>query len=115
VDLEQVEALDLEAAERRLALPADRISCEDVADGCLALLPDQPALCEDEGALVLGQGRERLADDFLGMAEPVGGGGVDPVDAELHGAMNSGDGFGVVLASPPALRGAPADRPGAQP
>jgi hypothetical protein len=41
-----------------------------------------------------------LGYDLLGVAEAVDGSGVDPVDAKFKRAVDSGDGFGVVLGTP---------------
>lgn len=34
------------------------------------------------------------------MAEPLYGGGIDPVDSEIEGTVNGGDGLAVVLRTP---------------
>ena len=57
---------------------------------------------------------ESLSDDRLAMAESVGGGGVNPVDAQIEGAMDGFDGEGVVLGPPAEGPAAAADRPGAE-
>ena len=51
------------------------------------------------------------ADDFFGVAEAVDGGGIDPVDAEVEGAVNGRDGFAVILRAPGEFPVAAADRP----
>ena len=57
---------------------------------------------------------KRAGNDFFGVAEAVDRGGVDPVDAEVEGAMNRGDGFIVVLRSPGEFPVAAADGPRAK-
>src|SRR4051794_26242665 len=48
------------------------------------------------------------------MPEPVSGGGIDPVDAELDGVMDRLDRVVVVLPAPPELPAAAPDRPRAE-
>ena len=55
-----------------------------------------------------------LGDDLFGVAEAVDGGGVDPVDAELDGAVDGGDGVVVVLRAPGEGPVAAADGPCAE-
>src|SRR5947207_14916595 len=56
------------------------------------------ALREDVWTLV--QPGERAADDLLGVAEPVVGGGVDPVHAELEGPVDRRNRVVVLLRAP---------------
>ena len=76
-------------------------------------VPDEAALGEHVRPLAARNVPQRPADDFLGMAEAVDGGGVDPVEAELDRAPNRGDRVRVVLRSPSEPPFA-ADGPGAQ-
>ena len=59
-------------------------------------------------------GFQRPADDFFRMAEAVNRRGVDPVNAEIEGAMDGGDGFVVVLRTPGEFPVAAADGPRAK-
>src|SRR5713101_2825698 len=56
----------------------------------------------------------RAPDDQLRTAEAVGGGGVDPVDAQLERAVDRLDRVLVVLRTPAELPAATSDRPGAE-
>ena len=57
---------------------------------------------------------EGAADDLFRVAEAVGGGSVDPVDAELERAADRRDRVVVLLWSPAELPAAASDRPGAE-
>jgi hypothetical protein len=48
------------------------------------------------------------------VTEAIGGGGVDPVDAQFEGVMNRGDRLVVFLGLPAELPASTADRPGAE-
>src|SRR3954471_6984313 len=72
----------------------------------------RPHLVNTSGGSARGERGDRPPDDLLGVAEAVGGGGFDPVDAELDGVMDRGDRVVVVLAAPTG-RPLAADRPGA--
>jgi hypothetical protein len=50
-------------------------------------------------------------DYFLGVAKAVDGGGIDPIDTELEGAVNGGNRIIVVLRAPAELPTASADGP----
>ena len=114
VELVEVDPLDAEPAQAPLALLADRLRSQVVLDHAVrAALPAPAALREDEHVLADAVGRERASDDLLGVAEPVHGGGVDPVDAELDGVPDRGDRL-VVVDRAPAEAPRPADRPGAE-
>ena len=52
---------------------------------------------------------------FLGVAKTVNSRRVDPIYAEVEGAVNRGDGFTVVLRAPRELPVAAADGPSAKP
>jgi hypothetical protein len=58
---------------------------------------------------------QRPPDDRLGMAEAIGGGGVDPVDALLERAVDRSDRLIIVLRPPAELPASAADRPRAEP
>ena len=57
---------------------------------------------------------QRASNHLFGVAEAVDGRGIDPVDAEVEGAMDGGDRFVVVLRSPGEFPIAAADGPGAE-
>jgi hypothetical protein len=97
VDLVEIDGIDGEAAQTGFAFAADGIAPEGAADGA-SFVPDESAF--REYIRTGGAAFERAADDFFGVAEPVNGGGVDPVDAAVEGGMDGGDGVGVVLGSP---------------
>jgi hypothetical protein len=60
------------------------------------------------------QERLPVLHDLFGMAQPVSGGGVDPVDPGFHRVADGGDGLGVVLVAPGVGPAAPAESPGAE-
>ena len=95
VDLVEVDGFDVETAEAVFALAADLLL--GVGD-FFFVVPDHGGLGEDVG-FVRG-GLEGAGDDFFGVAEAVDGGGVDPVDAEVEGFVDGGDGVVVVLRAP---------------
>ena len=72
-------------------------------------VPAHGALGEDQ-RLVAG-GFDGAANHFFRVAEAVDGRRVDPVDAQIEGAMNGGDGFVVVLWAPGEFPVAAADGP----
>jgi hypothetical protein len=61
-----------------------------------------------------GPGPQRKRDDFLGVAQSINGGCVDPVNAKLERAVNRGDGRFVILVAPTMLPTRSADSPGAK-
>ena len=95
VDLVEVDGFDLQAAEAGFALAADLFL--GVGD-FFFVVPDHGGLGEDVG-FVRG-GLDGFGYDFFGVAEAVDGGGVDPVDAEVEGFVDGGDGVVVVLRAP---------------
>ena len=109
MDLVKVDGFDLEAAQAGLALQTD--TAEGVGDLAL-LIPDHAALGEDKW--LFGGGLDGAADDLLGVAKAVDGGGVDPVDAEVDGVVDGGDGVVVVLRAPGESPVAAADGPRAE-
>jgi hypothetical protein len=68
-----------------------------------------------EGVGPLLEAGEGATDDLLGAAEAVGGGGVDPVDAQLERPLDRGDRVAVLLRPPAELPAGAADRPSAEP
>src|SRR5207237_9887786 len=66
----------------------------------LGWVEDHPALRKHEGTLAGGDLAQRPPDDFLGMAEPVDGGRIDPVDGGCDRVPDGRDRGLVVLASP---------------
>jgi hypothetical protein len=66
-----------------------------------ALVPDHAALGEDVRPVV--HPFEGPRDDFLRVAEPVDGRGVDPVDAGVQRLVDGADGIPVVLSPPGEL------------
>src|SRR3954470_16125217 len=117
MELEEIEALDAQPLQRALSLAPDALGPGDAAEVGVApfLLPDQPALGEDVGPLTQRHADERLPHDFLGVAEAVGGGGVDPVDAQVERPADGGNRIGIVLRTPTGGPVGTAERPGAKP
>ncbi len=94
-----------------------RLLCESIAREAVRrvplVVPHEAAFREHVRPLALRDVLQRLADDFLRVAEPVDGRGVDPVQPVLDRAANRRDGIGIVLRSPPESPFA-ADRPRAK-
>src|SRR5207253_6929763 len=107
--LVEVERVRPEPPQTGLALAADRVGLETVADPA-TLVPDHAALGEDVRALA--HPFEGAGDHFLRMAQAIDGGGVDPVDAVVQRFADRRDGVTVVLAAPGELPAAAADGPG---
>src|SRR5207249_7040013 len=98
VELVEVDPLHAEAPQAVLAFLADRRRSQVVADadGAPPPLPAAAALREDVDVLAGPEARERLADDLLGVAEPVDRRGVDPVHAALERVADCGDRLSLV-------------------
>ena len=109
VHLVEVDRVDAQPAQRRLRFLDDALRAA-VAKRA-AVVPAEPGLGGDDGALALAVLRQRPADDLLGAAEAVHRRGVDQRDAVIERRMNGADRVRLVAAAPhPA-----ADRPGAEP
>ncbi len=111
MDLVEVDGVDGEAAERAFDLFSERCGPERAPDGAVGV-PAHGTLGEDER--LMAGGLERAADDFFRVAEAVDGRGVNPVDTEIEGAMDGGDGFVVVLGAPCEFPVSAADGPCAE-
>ena len=116
MELEEIEPLDAEPAQRGLRLAPEAVGARDAAEvGIVPLaFPDQAALGEDVRPAACGDVGECAADHLLGVAEAIGGGGVDPVDADVERAADGGDRIGVVLRAPAGGPFGAADRPRAE-
>ena len=90
MDLVEVDGVDAEAAQRSLKFFGQRRGLERAVDGAVGV-PAERTLGEDVG--FAGRGFNGAPNDFLGVAQAVDGGGVDPVDAKIEGAMDGADGF----------------------
>ena len=112
MDLVQVDRLDAQPLEARVRLAQDRVALQAVHDPSSRAL-EQRRLREHVRPLI--QPCERSPDDVLGVAEAVGGRGVDPVDPELERALDRLDRLHVLLGAPAELPAAAPDRPGAEP
>ena len=97
MDLVQVDDIDLEAAQAVFAFAAEGIALQVLNDLAISI-PGALALGEYIG--FVGAAFEGARDHFLGMAESVHGGGVDPVDAVVQGGVNGGNGLVIVLGTP---------------
>ena len=76
-------------------------------------MPAHGALGKDKGTAAR-VGVEGSANHLFRVAEAVDGGCIDPVDSQIEGAMDGGDGFVVVLGAPGVFPVATADGPGAK-
>ena len=111
VSLKEVDALDAEPAQARLALLADRLRPEVVLDDAFrAALPTTSALREDVDVLAGPIRLESSSHDVLGVPEPVDGSGIHPVDTEVHRVPDGRNGV-VVVDVAPAEAPRAADRP----
>jgi len=102
VDLEEVQSLYTEAAQRILTLAAQGGCVPDharIVERSLGI-HDEPALGEDERTVRRRHTLQRLPDDLLGMAHTVRRRCVDPVDTRLDGSADSGDRLSIILRAP---------------
>ena len=113
VKLIEVDALDPEPPERRLAFAPNRIGRQDAPRlaHAIVLVPDEPAFREDERPLRVRDLAQQLSHDFFGVPEPVHGGGVDPVDSPFQRVPHRRQRRGVVLRPPAERPAAAADGP----
>jgi hypothetical protein len=111
VDLVEVDRVDAQPLQARMRLAQDRVAFQAVRDPLSRALEQR---CLGEHVRALSESLDRAADDLLGVAEAVGGGGVDPVDAELERAVDRLDRLLVILRAPAELPATAADRPGAE-
>ena len=111
VDLVEVDRLHAQAPQARVDLAQDRRARDVVADLPVAA-PHEAAL--GEHVRPFGAAGERLRHHLLGAAEAVDGGRVNPVDAEVEGAVDGRDRVAVVLRPPAELPAAAPERPGAE-
>ena len=112
VDLVEVDHVHAQPAQAALRLLAHARRLQPVEDRALGrVIPDQAALRRQDHAIAAPL--ERLADDFLRVAQAVGGRGVDPVDPRVEAGLDGRDRFVVVL-RPPAEVPRPADGPRAE-
>jgi hypothetical protein len=113
VELVEVDRLDAEPPQRRLALlphPGGTRVPDGKSHG-IGVVPAQAALGEHERALGGGDAGEGPAHDLLGVPEAVDGRGVDPAHAPRHRVADGGDRVGVVLRTPGEGPAAPARGP----
>ena len=116
VHLVQVDALDVEPAERRLdfAPPAQGIAYAARRGRAGGVVPHEAGFGEDVRPVVGRDVAQRAGDDLLGVAEPVHRRRVDPVDAPLDGLPDGGDRVRIVLVTPGEGPATAADRPRAE-
>ena len=112
----EVDALDPKPSQRCLDFTAQAGGRANPTQRreAIALVPDQAALGEYVRAVGRREVRERRRDELLGVAEAVGGCGVDPVHAPFDGPPDCRDRVVVVLLSPPERPPAAAYSPGAE-
>jgi hypothetical protein len=86
VELIQVDALDAQPAQRRVALAADRVGGEEPSwlAHALGVVPDEAALRKDVRPLCGRDLAQQPSHDFLGMAEPVDRRRVYPVHSQFQ-------------------------------
>src|SRR5579884_3040143 len=111
MDLVEVDRVDPQTLQAGLCLAQDRTPLEAVHDATPGALQER-SLGEHVGTL--GEPPQRAPHYRFGVAEAIGGGGVDPVNTLLEGVVNRGDGLVVFLRTPAELPSSAADRPGAE-
>jgi hypothetical protein len=89
VDLIEIDCIHLQPAQTGLAFASNGFRVQRVADLAF-LVPDHPAFGENIRTLS-SPIAQRFRDNFFGMAKPVDGCGVDPVNAKLQRLMNRRD------------------------
>jgi hypothetical protein len=104
------DGVHLQAAHAVFAFLADGGGGVHLGDAAV-LVPTHGALREDVRALPF-PFTQSARNYFFGVADAVDGGGVDPVDAELEGALNRADGITIVLRAPSKIPARAADGPG---
>src|ERR1022692_3605204 len=109
VDLIEVDRVHSEPSQTGLTLAPDRRALEAVTDLSL-LIPSHAALGEDVRAFA--HPCEGAGNHFLGVAQAIDRGGVDPVDAGIECFVDGGDGVAVVLTAPRELPTRAAGGPG---
>src|SRR5579864_6236639 len=111
MDLVEIDRVDSEPLETAVRLPQDRVTLKAVHDPATRSLQER-SLGKHIGTLrEAGQG---TPNDRFGVAEAVGGGRVDPVDALFEGVVNRGDRLLILLGPPAELPASAADRPGTE-
>jgi hypothetical protein len=108
VNLIEIDGVAAEAAQRIVQFLLQRRGFQGLIDGAV-LVPAHGALGED--IRLVARGLQCATDHFFGVAKAVDCGGVDPVDAEVEGAVNCSDGYVVVLRTPGKFPVAAADGP----
>jgi hypothetical protein len=103
VELPEVEALELEAAEAHLDLLVEVFGAGD-GEPLVGALAGEAGLGGDDDAL--GVGGEGLADETLGDLGAVGVGGIDEVDTQFDGSLEDFfGGLGIFGFAPDAFAG----------
>ena len=88
MDLVEVDRVDPQPLEARVRLAQNRVALQAVDDAAARAF-ELRALREN--VRTLSETLDRPADDLLGVTEPVRGGRIDPVDAQLQRVMDRGD------------------------
>ncbi len=113
MDLVEINDLYFEAAQAGLRLAPDALSLEPPIGGGAALVPDQAALGGDDH--LVPPPSNGPADDLFRVSQAIDGGGIYPVDAQIKGAADGGNGLAVILRTPAVSPPTAADGPRAQP
>src|SRR5262249_60956359 len=116
VELIEIDALDAEPPQRRVALSSDRLRPQRSRrlNHRIGVVPDETAFGEDERTRARGTIAKQTPDDLFGVAEAVDGGCIDPVDAAVERLAHRRERRVVVLRTPAERPPAAADRPGAE-
>jgi len=101
VNLVEIDHFEGEATEAVFGFAPDRIGLQRYSYIALRV-PAPAALSEDVGSRT-GPALKGSANDFFRVSKAIDGSGINPVDAELEGAMDRRDGIIVVLRSPAKL------------
>ena len=81
----------------------------------VVLVPHEPALGEYQGPFAERYVAEQSTDHLLRVSQPIDGGGIDPVYAQVQRVPHGGERGGIILWSPTIGPAAPAYGPGAEP
>jgi hypothetical protein len=93
VELVEIDPFHAEPAQRPFDLAPNRLGAQDAlrVRHPIPVVPHQPALREHKGPLASGKLPQQTADHFLGMAQPIHRGRIDPGDAAAQRVPHGGE------------------------
>jgi hypothetical protein len=108
VNLIEIDCIDFHSLQTGFCFSSDGSGLQ-VMRNVSRLVPDQAALGENVGAVA--KAPDGLADNRLGMPQPVDGRGVDPVHAHVQSCVDRGDELRIILMAPGEFPLSTADGP----